>query len=107
MTVPWTERRAARLIQLSIRRSEPSFGDTVAFVAVEAREENLAARGIELFQNDKDIQIVSFGCANPELQAHAANQFSRLLEFVRENCSSVPGRWPIVHVAFGAGRLSL
>src|SRR5215472_17030345 len=107
MTVPWTERRAARLIQLSMRRSEPSFGDTVALVAVEAREENLAARGIELFQNDKVIQIVSFGCADPQPEAHATNQFNWLLKFVRENCSSVLGRWPIVHLAFGAGRLSL
>ena len=90
-----------------MRRSEPSFGDTVALVTVEAREENLAARGIEFFQNDKDIQIVSFGCADPDPQAHAANQFRGLFESVGEYRLPVSARGLILHVAFRARGLRL
>ena len=64
--------------------------DSIAFVAVEPGEKDFSPRRIELFQNDKKVQIVSFRCAHPQLQAHAANQFSRLLELARENCFSVP-----------------
>jgi hypothetical protein len=101
MTMPRTQRRAARRVEIPVRGSEPAFGKTVAVVSVVPGKENLVPGRVKFAEDHEQVRIIACGRADPELQ------FNRILPISSTASSNRVAGWYRTLLSGVTGSLSI